>query len=86
MSRHGRPLWSQIQNGVSGFILRWGGELRLFLEVQQGSQTSRSFVTGNSEFHSSLCHVISPYVELRGNMMSFRVTAGTSGFLSSFSR
>ena len=39
MLMHGRPLWSQVENGVSGLISRWGGELRLFLEVQQGCQT-----------------------------------------------
>ena len=71
MLRHGRPLWSQVENGVSGLILRWGGELRLFLEVQQGCQTSLSVVTETLEFHSSHCHGISPYVELRGKMMSF---------------
>ena len=67
MLRNGSPLWSQDRNGVSGLILRWGGELVLSLEVQQGSQTSLSVGTGNSEFHSSHCDRISPYVELRGN-------------------
>ena len=71
MLRYGSRLWSQDQNGVSGLICRGGGELGLFLEVQQGSQTSLSVVTGSSEFHSSRCHGISPYVELRGNTMSF---------------
>ena len=57
---HGRPLWSQVQNGVSGLISRWGGEFGLFLEVEQGSQTSLRVETGNSEFHSSHCHGICP--------------------------
>ena len=43
------------------------GEFGLFLEVQQGSQTPLSVGTGNMEFHSSRCHGISPYVELRGH-------------------
>ena len=86
MLRHGSPLWSQVENGVSGLISRWGGELRLFLEVQQGCQTSLSVATETSEFHSSGCHGVSPYVELRGKTMSFRLTAGTSGFFSSFHR
>ena len=71
MLRHGSPLWSQVRNGVSGLISRWGGELVLSLELQQGSQTSISVVTGNSGFHSSSWHGISPYVELRGSTMSF---------------
>ena len=50
MLRH----WSQLLNGVSGLISRWGGELRHFLLAQQGSQTSLSVAPGNSEFHSSL--------------------------------
>ena len=61
-----------------------GGELWLFLEVLQGSQTSLSVVSGNLEFHSSRFNGTSPYVKLRGNMMSFRLTEGTSGFFSSF--
>ena len=36
MLRHGSSLWSQIRNGVSGLILKLGGELGLFLEEQQG--------------------------------------------------
>ena len=63
-----------------------GWELELFLDMQQESQTSLNVVTGNSEFHSSCCHGISPYVELRGNTMSFQLRAGTSGFISSFNR
>ena len=86
MLRHGTPLWSQVGNGVSGLISRWGGQLGLFLEVQQGSQTSLSAATGNSEFHSTYCHGINSYVELRGNMMSFRLKAGTSGFVSSLNK
>ena len=84
MLRHERTLWSQVWKGVSGLILRWGGELGLFLEVQQGSQTPLSVGTGNMEFHSSRCHGISPYVELRGTMMSFRLTAGTKVYFLSF--
>ena len=76
---HGSPPLSQLRNGVSILILRWGGVLGLFLEMQQGSQISLSVVTGNSEFHSTHCHGISPFVELRGNMMSFQITAEAQG-------
>jgi len=37
----------------------------LFLEVQQGSQTSFLVVRGNSGFHWSRCKGIWPYLELR---------------------
>ena len=84
MLKHGSPLWSQVRDGVSGLISRWGRELGHFLEVKQESQTSLSVGTGNMEFHSCRCHGISPYVELRGYTMSFRLTAGTLGFFSSF--
>ena len=77
---------NKVGNGVSGLISRWGKELGHSLEVQQGSQTSLSVATGNSEFHSRHCHGISPYVKLRGNTMSFQLTAGTSRFISSFNR
>ena len=86
MLTHGSPLWFQVRKGVSVLISRWGGELGLFLEVQQESKTSVSVATGNSEFHSSHCHGISPYVQLRGIAISFRLTAGTSGFVLSFNR
>ena len=86
MLRHGSLRWYQVRNGVSVLISTCGGELGLFVEVQQGSQTSLNVATGNSEFHSNHCHGISPYVELRGNTMSFQLRAGTSGSFSSFNR
>ena len=39
MLRYGIPLSSHVVKGVSGLLLGSGGELGLFLEVQQGSQT-----------------------------------------------
>ena len=86
MLRHKSPLWSHVRNGFSGLMLRWGEELGLFLDVQQGNQTSVSVATGNSGFNSSHCHGISPYVELRGNRMSFLLTARNSWFFLSFNR
>ena len=86
MLRHKSSLWSHVRNGVSGLMSRWGEELGLFLDVQQGNQTSVSVVTGNSGFHSSHCHGITPYVELKGNRMSFLLTAGNSWFFSSFNK
>ena len=82
--RHGSPLYSQVRIRVSGLIERWGGELGLFLEVQQGCQTFLSVATETLELHSSHCHGVSPYVELRGKTMYIRLTAGTLGFFSSF--
>ena len=58
--------------------MRWGGDLEHFLEVQQGSHISLIVETVNSQFHSRCCDQISPYVELRGNMMSFQLIAETS--------
>ena len=49
---------------VSGLLSSSGGELALFLEVQQGSQTSLCVVKGYSIFHSNRCRRISPYLDL----------------------
>ena len=46
-------------------------ELGLFLEVQQESQTSVRVVKGKSGFHSSQYRGNRPYLELRGNLVSF---------------
>ena len=59
--------------------MRSGGKLGLFLEMQQGSQTSLSVATGNSEFRSSRCHGISPYDELRGPPCPFDLNQGLWG-------
>ena len=56
-----------------------GRGTRALLEVQQGSQTSLSVVTGNSEFHSNHCHGNSPYVELRGTRCPFNLQQGPQG-------
>ena len=58
----------------------------LFLEVQQGSQTSLQVVRGDSEFHWSWDRGIWPYLELSGNSLSFQLAARNAGFLSSFNR
>ena len=44
--RHGNPLSSRIVKVVSHFLSSSGGELGLFLDVQQGSQTSIHVVRG----------------------------------------
>jgi len=46
--RYGTLLSSRGVKGESGFLLSSGGQLVLFLEVQQGSQTSFWFVRGDS--------------------------------------
>ena len=47
MLRYGIPLSSHVVKGVSGLLLGSGGELGLFLEVQQGSETLLHVVRGN---------------------------------------
>ena len=85
MLSHGTPFSSQVKRGVRPPV-----ELRqehvLFLEVQEGSQTSFHVVTGYSGFHSSLCRGIRPSLELKGNLMSFCLAAGSVVFLLSFNR
>ena len=60
--RHGSPFSSRVVKGVSGLLSSSGGELELFLEVQQGSQTSLCIVRRYTEFHSSCCWGIRPYL------------------------
>jgi len=50
MLRHGNPLSIRVLKGVSGLLSSSGGELGLFLEVQQCSQTSLHDVRGYSVF------------------------------------
>ena len=69
--RHGTPLSSRVVKGFSGILLRLSGELGLFLEVQHGSETFLHVVRGNLGFHWSRCKGIWPYLELRGNSVSF---------------
>ena len=63
-----------------------GWEFVIFLEVQEGSQTSLCVVRGYSVFHSRRCTEIRPYLELRLNSVSFQLVMGMLGFLSSFNR
>ena len=79
MLRDGTPISSQVVKGVSGLLSSLDGELGIFLKLQQGSHTSLYFMRGNSGFHSS------PYLELRGYSVSFRLVAGIMGFLLSSS-
>ena len=46
-------------------VVSLGGELVLFLEVQQGSQTSIHVVRGYSGFHSSHCRETWPHLKMR---------------------
>ena len=50
MLRHGIPVSFRVVKGVSGLLSSSGGELGLFLEVQQGCQTSLHVVKGYPEF------------------------------------
>ena len=52
MLKYGTPLSSRVLKGVAG-LSSSGRELGIFLEVQQGSQTSLHVVRGYSGFHSS---------------------------------
>ena len=63
--------------GVSGLLSSLGGELVLFLEVKQASQTSIHVVRGYLGFHASWCRGIRPYFELRNKLVSFRRAAET---------
>ena len=53
-------------------------ELGLFLEVQQGCQTSLHVLRGYSGFHLSQCSGISSYFELKGNSVSFQLSSCTA--------
>ena len=68
---HGTPLSSQVVKGLSGLLSSSGGELGLFLEVQQGSQTSLHVVRGSLMFHSRWCRRMRPFLELRGTRYHF---------------
>ena len=81
--RHGTPLSSRVVKGFSGILSRLSRELGLFPEVQQGSETFLHVVRGNLGFHWSRCKGTWPYLELRGNSVSFRLVAGNEGFLLS---
>ena len=84
MFRHVTPLSSRVVEGVSGVLLSLGRKLGLFLEVQQGRQTSLCVVRGYLGFHSSRFRAVRPYLELRGNLVSLKIVSGMAGFLSSF--
>ena len=58
--RHETALSSQVVKGVSGLLSSSGWELSLFIEVQQGIQTSVRIVRGYSGFHVSRCRGIKP--------------------------
>ena len=60
--RHGTPISSRVVKGVSGLLSGCRVELRIFLELPQGSQTSLRVVRGNSGFHSSHCRGVRPYL------------------------
>ena len=79
----GFPL--EIVKGVSGLLLSSSGDLGLFQEDQQGSQSSHH-VRVSLVFHWSQCRGIRTYLELRGNSVSFSLAAGSAGFCSRFNR
>ena len=51
-----------------------------------GASDLHSCVRGDSGFYSRRCSGIRPYLELERNSVSFRLAAGTTGFLSRFNR
>ena len=51
--KHGTPLFSQVLKGVSDLLSSSGGDPGFFLEMQQGSQTSRRVFRVYSWFHAS---------------------------------
>ena len=66
-------------------VANLGRELVLFLEVQQGSQTSIRVVRGYSGFHSSRCRGTGPHLKMRGQtQVSSPLATGILWFLSSF--
>ena len=71
--RHGTPpLLSNCKRGVKPPV-ELMRRIGLFLEVQQGSQTSLHVVRGNSRFHSSHCRGIRPYLEMRDTRHRFNL-------------
>ena len=56
---------------VSDLLSSSGGDLGLYLEVQQGGHSSLRGVGRYSGFHSRRCMQISPHLELRENSVSF---------------
>ena len=84
--RHRTPLFSQVLKGVSDLLSSSGGDPGLFLEMQQGSQTSHRVFRVYSWFHASWCRGIRPYFELNGNSGSFLSAMGTAYFLWNCSR
>ena len=73
---------SPVVKWVSHLLSNSGGDLGLYLEVQQGGHTSLHVVRRYLGFHSCQCIQISPHLKFRGNSVSFRIVAGTAGFLS----
>ena len=77
---------SRVVKGVSGLLSSSCRELGLLQEDQQGSQASHHAVRGSSVFHGSQCRGIRTYLELRGNLVSFFLAAGSAGFHLRFNR
>ena len=77
-------LSSRVVKWVSELLSSSDGKLVLFLEVQQGNQKSLHVVRGSSGFHLSQCRGIRPYLQVRGNKVSFLLATGIVGHLSSF--
>ena len=84
--RQGILCSSRFVKGVSGLLSSSCRELGLLQEDQQGSQASHHAVRGSSVFHGSQCRGIRTYLELRGNLVSFFLAAGSAGFHLRFNR
>ena len=76
---------SSLKRGVRSPVeLRQG--TWAFSRGATGESNLRSCCEGILVFHSSQCTGIRPYLESRGNLVSFHLSAGTAGYLSSYNR
>ena len=64
----GTPLSNQIGKGMSDLLLNWRGQLWLFGDLQQWSQTSLHVVRGYSGFHLSLFRAMRLFSQIEGEV------------------
>ena len=64
----GTPLSNQIGKGMSDLLLNWRGQLWLFGDLQQWSQTSLHVVRGYSGFHLSHFRAMRLFSQIEGEV------------------
>ena len=85
MFRHGNLLSAQVAKGVSGLLLVESGNLA-FNRGTIGESDLPLCCEQKLRVPTSHFRGIRPYLELRGNLVSFAPVAGISGFLSCCNR